>query len=282
MTGAQALSRAVARLKAAAIPDPSRDARRLLAHTLGIAPGRLTLVLPDNMPPGAAERLGALVARRCAREPVSHLTGSRAFYGREFIVTPEVLDPRPETETLIEQALTAPFTRLLDLGTGSGCILCTLLAECPGASGTGTDLSAAALEIALRNAQRLGLAKRVRFEQGAWLEAVSPDDRFDLIVSNPPYIAAAEMPGLAPELAHEPRIALTDEGDGLSAYRIIAAQAVRHLAPRGRLMVEIGPTQGDRVRAFFAQAGLEMIETHTDLDGRNRVVSGVKSPHTLC
>ena len=269
MTGQQALAAAIPRLAAAGVPDAPRDARRLLAHALGIAPGRLTLVLPDPLPPEAAARFAASVARRAAREPVSHITGIRAFYGRDFRVCPDVLDPRPETETLIAAALAAPFGRVLDLGTGSGCILLTLLAERPDSKGIGADISEPALAVARDNARALGI-ERAAFLQADWFRGIS--GRFDLIVSNPPYIAASEMPGLAPELAHEPRGALTDAGDGLSAYRAIAAGAAAHLAPGGRLIVEIGPTQGQAVRALLSAAGLEILALHPDLDGRDRAV----------
>lgn len=269
MTGAEALRSAVTRLRGAGLPDAPRDARRLLAHALGIAPGRLTLVLPEPLAAPAADAYEAAIARRLARVPVSHITGMRAFYGRDFAVSADVLDPRPETETLIEAALAAPFGTVLDLGTGSGCILLTLLAERPGATGLGTDRSAAALDVARENAARLSVST-ARFERADWFEGI--DGRFDLIVSNPPYIAASEMGALAPELAHEPRGALTDEGDGLSAYRAIAAGAADRLAPDGRLLVEIGPTQGAAVSEILSAAGLDIQGLHPDLDGRDRVV----------
>ncbi|MCO8145402.1 peptide chain release factor N(5)-glutamine methyltransferase [Rhodovulum tesquicola] len=269
MTAQQALAAAVRALTEVGIPDAPRDARRLLAHALGIAPGRLTLVLPDPLPPESAARFEAAIARRVAREPVSHITGTRAFYGRDFRVCPDVLDPRPETETLIAAALAAPFGRVLDLGTGSGCILLTLLAERPDSKGIGADISEPALAVARDNARALGI-ERAAFLQADWFRGIS--GRFDLIVSNPPYIAASEMPGLAPELAHEPRTALTDEGDGLSAYRAIARGAVAHLDPGGRLIVEIGPTQGAAVCALLRAAGLEIVAIHADLDGRDRAV----------
>ncbi|MHC0052691.1 peptide chain release factor N(5)-glutamine methyltransferase [Actibacterium sp. D379-3] len=269
MTGNQALIAAVARLRAAGIADAPRDARRLLAHAMGVAADRLTLVLPDPLTPQAETAFEAAIARRAAREPVSHITGRRVFFGRDFHVGPAVLDPRPETETLIELALAAPFSRVLDLGTGSGCILLTLLAERPGATGLGVDLSPAALAVARGNAARLGLVGA--FALSDWFSAVT--GRFDLIVSNPPYIAADEMAALSPELGHEPEMALTPGGDGLDAYRAIAAGAPAHLAPGGRLLVEIGPTQAHAVSALFARAGLENISTHPDLDGRDRVVA---------
>ncbi|SLN29890.1 Release factor glutamine methyltransferase [Roseivivax jejudonensis] len=276
MIGRDALAAAARRLEAAGIPDPARDARRLLAHALAVPPARLTLALADPVPEDAAARFEALVDRRAARVPLSHLTGLRAFWGREFRVTADVLDPRPETETLIAAALQAPFSRLLDLGTGSGCILLSLLAERPTATGIGTDVSEAALAIAAENAARLGLRDRADLRLGSWTAQLSPGARFDLVVSNPPYIAADEMAGLAPEVRnHEPAIALTDQRDGLTAYRAIARAAPAHLMPGGRLLVEIGATQGEAVREIFASTGVEGIEILRDLDGRDRVIAGI-------
>lgn len=267
-----ALRDAVRRLEAAGIAGAARDARVLVAHVLGITPSRLLLVEGDALEAGQAAQFERLVARRAAFEPVSHLTGRRAFYGRDFAVTPDVLDPRPETETLVEAALRVPFEHVLDIGTGSGAILLTLLAERPGATGTGSDLSARALAVAQRNAQALGVAGRADFVQSDWFAAV--EGRFDLIVSNPPYIAADEMAALAPELAHEPRMALTDEGDGLSAYRALCAGAPAHLRPGGWLMAETGWQQGAAVAALFETAGFTAVAVQPDLDGRDRVVTG--------
>lgn len=271
MTAQTALRAAILRLAGAGIDDPARDARRLLAHAMQIAAERLTLHLHDPLPPEAAARLDAALVAREARQPVAQITGTRLFWGRSFRVTRDVLDPRPETETLIEAALEAPFGSLLDLGTGTGAILLTLLAERPAAQGLGTDLSPAALAVAEGNAAALGLAGRARFQGADWFAGV--EGRFDLIVSNPPYIAEEEMAGLSPEVRDwEPHLALTPGGDGLAAYRAIAAEAGAHLAPGGRLMVEIGPTQGAAVSALFAAAGLRAIRVLPDLDGRDRVV----------
>lgn len=280
MTGTEVLIRAIAQLREAGIDDPARDARRLLAHVLNISPGRLTLVLPDPIAAAEVSAFESLITRRLAREPVSHLIGRRVFYGRAFKVTPSVLDPRPETETLIKHALAVEAGTILDLGTGSGCILLTLLAEQPGARGWVTDISASALTVARDNAEALGVQDRVIWGQGAWFEAVPPDAQFDLIVSNPPYIALDEMAALAPELQYEPRLALTDEADGLTAYRAIISGAPDHLVAGGRLMLEIGLTQADEVSALFLAAGFTDITVLTDLDGRDRVVSGVILPHT--
>ncbi len=275
MTGAEALRDAARRLGAAGVEGAARDARWLLAHALGLSPDALAARLSEPLAPAAEAAYGAAVAAREARQPVSQITGRRAFWGRDFLVTPDVLDPRADTELLVELALAEPFQRVLDLGTGTGCILLSLLAERPAASGVGTDISEAALAVARENAARLCLADRADLRRADWFEGL--DGRFDLIVSNPPYIAADEMPGLAPEVRDwEPHGALTDGGDGLSAYRAIAAGALAHLASGGRLVVETGAEQGRAVTAIFRAAGLEKPATHTDLEGRQRAVSARK------
>lgn len=272
MRAADALASAVARLARAGVPEPARDARRLLAHAMGVEAGRLTLVLPEPLDAQAADRFEAALKRREAREPVSQILGHREFYGRRFRVTREVLDPRPETEVLVEWALGRPFGRVLDLGTGSGCLLVTLLAEVPGATGLGVDVSQAALDVARENAAALGVGARAEFRLSDWFETVS--GRFDLIVANPPYIAADEVASLAPEVRrHEPRRALTDGADGLTAYRAIAAQAAGFLSPGGALGVEIGAGQGEAVAGLFIAAGLAEVRVIPDLDGRDRVVT---------
>jgi release factor glutamine methyltransferase len=266
------------RLNEAGIEGAPRDARLLMAHVLGIAPGRLTLVLPDAITAEQAQGFEQAIERRAKREPVSHILGYREFYGRRFSVSADVLDPRPETEVLIAEALSKPFTSVLDLGVGSGAILLTLLAEQVLAKGLGTDVSEAALAVARGNADALGLSSRARFQQADWWDDV--EGQFDLITSNPPYIAAEEMAALSPELAHEPRVALTDEADGLSCYRIIAAQVRAFLAPRGRVLVEIGPTQGAAVSALFLEQGLKAVRVLSDFDGRDRVVCAqAPNPH---
>jgi len=270
-TAAQAMAAAAARLRAAGVDDPARDARVLLAHAARIEAARVTLIAPEELEPEIAERYEQLIALRAIRVPVSHLVGERAFYGRRFKVSGDVLDPRPETETLIEAALAEPFARVLDLGIGSGCILVTLLAERGEATGLGVDLSEAACLQASANAVLHRVQARAEILQSDWFSNVQ--GRFDLIVSNPPYIAAGEMAGLSDEVRrHEPALALTDGGDGLGAYRAIAAQVAGHLEPGGRLLVEIGPTQAAAVCAILSTAGLSEIGVVQDLDGRDRVV----------
>lgn len=271
MTAAEALRAAVERLKAAGIEDAPRDARRLLAHAMKIAPDRVTLHLADTLDTGMDAAYDAALAARAARQPVSQITGWRDFYGHRFRVTPDTLDPRPETEILVAAALERPFVKMLDLGTGTGCILLSCLAGMPFASGTGTDLSEAALAVAAGNAENLGLQARARFLRSDWFAAVP--GKFDLIASNPPYIAEAEMPGLSPEVRDwEPRAALTPGGDGLDAYRTIAAGAGARLMPGGRLILEIGPTQAGAVVALLDAAGFAGPNVRSDLDGRDRVV----------
>ncbi|MCG7626281.1 peptide chain release factor N(5)-glutamine methyltransferase [Epibacterium sp. MM17-32] len=275
-TAAQAMVAATARLRAAGVDDPARDARVLLAHAARIEAARVTLIAPEELSHEVAERYDQLISLRAIRVPVSHLIGERDFYGRRFKVSAEVLDPRPETETLIEAALAEPFERVLDLGVGSGCILVTLLAEQQGALGLGVDLSEAACLQASANAVLHRVEARADIRQSDWFSAV--EGQFDLIVSNPPYIALDEMDGLSAEVRdHEPQMALTDGADGLSAYRLICAGLGRHLAQGGRVMVEIGPTQGAAVAQMMRAQGLVDVVVLPDLDGRDRVVSGRKS-----
>lgn len=270
-TAAAALAEAVRHLAGAGIADPARDARRLLAHALGLPAARLTLVLGDPLTPAAAAAFAAAIAERARHRPVAQITGSRSFWGRDFIVTADTLDPRPETETLVAAALARPAARVLDLGTGTGCILLSLLAEWPGATGLGTDVSAAALEVARRNAAALGLGDRAGFALADWAAGLSGS--FDLIVSNPPYIAQDEIAGLSPDVREwEPMLALSPGGDGLAAYRTILPQAAALLVPDGRVLVEIGAAQGPAVAAIGRAAGFAA-SILPDLDGRDRVVS---------
>lgn len=272
-TLADLVRQATTDLERSGIDTAAREARLLVAMAANIPADRVNLSLNETVRPEVEQVLAELLERRGQRRPLSHITGVRAFFRHEFMVTGDVLDPRPETETLVEAALAGPFDHVLDIGTGSGCILLSLLAARPRASGVGTDLSAAALDVARVNAARLDVAERCLFLNASWFEGV--EGRYDLIVSNPPYVAIEEMAGLAPELHHEPRMALTDEGDGLSAYRVIVPGAVAHLKPGGRLMVEIGWQQGAAVADLFGHAGFDGVRILPDLDGRDRVVVGV-------
>ena len=268
----QELIRAAARLKASGVPNPSRDARRLMAAALEVEPDRLTLHMADPMSSKQQQRFDGFCAARAGREPISRILAERMFYGRQFKITPYVLDPRPETEMLVEVALADPFDTILDIGTGSGAIVLSILAERPNTYAIATDISADALKTASENAKTIGVADRVRFLRSDWYQTVT--GRFDLIVSNPPYITALEIAELEPEvLDHEPRIALTDGADGLAAYREIARGALGHLVSGGRILVEISPTQAQAVTNIFRSAGLTDIRVYPDLDGRDRVVA---------
>ena len=270
-TAAHAMAAATARLRAAGVPDPARDARLLLAHAASVDAARITLIAPEEIAPEISERYEHLIALRAVRVPVSQLVGARDFYGRKFRISRDVLDPRPETETLVEAALAESFDTVLDLGTGSGCILVTLLAETTTATGLGVDLSELACLQASANAVLHRVADRARILQSDWFDAV--EGRFDLIVANPPYLAKAEMAGIAPELAlYEPAMALTDGADGLTAYRVIADTAQGYLTPRGRVLAEIGWQQGPAVQALFDRCGWADTRILADLDGRDRVI----------
>lgn len=273
-TARQTLDGAVAQLTAAGVDGAPQDAQRLLGQLLQMSPARLLITLDDPLDDRLAMEFDDLLARRVAREPMSHILGSRAFWKHEFLVTADVLDPRPDTETLIELALAEPFSEILDLGTGSGCIPISLLADRPGATGIATDISEAALHVAARNAEKLGVSDRLRFERSDWFEAVG--GTYDLITSNPPYIDAAVYETLSPEVHHEPKIALTPGPDGLTPYRVFAQEGPAHLAPCGRILVEIGYDQGPQVAALFREAGLEDVIVHPDLNGKDRVVSARK------
>jgi release factor glutamine methyltransferase len=270
-TVAEALRVGTARLAAAGVPAAARDARLLMAGALGVAPERVSLATPEPLAPAARAAFEAMVAARARRQPVAQITGRRAFWGRDFEVTPDVLDPRPETETIVALALAgAPAATALDLGTGSGALLVTLLAEWPAGRGTGTDRSAAALAVAARNAARHGVADRATFVETNWTDGVR--GAFEFIVCNPPYIPAAELARLEPDVRDwEPAMALTPGPTGLEAYCALAPRLVRLLAPGGRALLEFGAGQAPAVVGILREAGLPAPVLHRDLDGRERV-----------
>jgi release factor glutamine methyltransferase len=269
-------------LRQAGMETPELDARLLLCHAARVTHEGFIARGREKLDPEAGARLERALARRLKREPMSRITGTREFYGREFLLGPETLDPRADTETLIEAALAHVSARggrnrsltILDLGTGTGCILITLLAELPNARGLGTDISQSALALAAHNAARLGVADRACFLAADWLDAI--EGGFDLIVANPPYLAADELKRLAPEVAvYDPLEALCGGPDGLEAYRCIAGRVQRVLTPHGKLLVEIGPNQAKEVAEIFRTAGLEVGAVEGDLAGRPRVVVAV-------
>ena len=267
-----ALTHAGQRLSGAGIEEFRREARILLAFVVGLDPLQVSMRLEEVLNAKQSAKLEAALRSRVARVPMSHILGYRDFYEHRFIVTPDVLDPRPETEELVARALSAPFENVLDLGTGSGCIILSLLAENSSARGLAVDQSAQALEVARRNAENLRLTDRLRFCRSDWCQELSAE-QFDLIVSNPPYIHPAALKGLSPEVHHEPISALTDNIDGLSHYATIAHQAHGFLAPQGRLLLEIGYDQGAAVAEILRKEGYGDIAILEDLDHRPRVVS---------
>ena len=272
MTVFEMVANAAQSLRAAGIDSAARDARALVAHALGVAANRIVLLGSDPIDVKAQERLAGYLERRLRHEPVSKITGWRQFWGREFYISKAVLDPRPETETVIVEALKHPAATVLDLGTGSGILAVTLMAEWPKAQALATDISPAALAVAGKNAARYDIGDRLSFAQSNWFEGVQGE--FDLIVANPPYIAMEEMAGLDRDVRDfDPHIALTPGGDGLDPYRLIAAAVGRHLSPDGRLIVEIGHQQAADVLQIFQDAGLSSLCCHPDLAGRDRVIS---------
>jgi release factor glutamine methyltransferase len=278
----QAWKGARARLEAAGLAGPVIDARLLVEAA---ADATRTDIVTDPYRPLTPEqeaRLDGYLTRRERREPVSHILGRKGFWKIMLRVTPDVLTPRPDTETVVEYALRgfpehAPW-RILDLGVGSGAILLALLAERPAARGLGVDVSEEALAVARDNAAALGLAGRCALLRGDWTSGLD-SSAFDLVVANPPYIAADVIETLEPEVRdHEPRLALEGGADGLDHYRVLAPEILRVLKPGGRFAVEIGYDQKAAVEALFRKAGAFNVTTIRDLGDRDRVVAGIKNP----
>ncbi|WP_174873921.1 peptide chain release factor N(5)-glutamine methyltransferase [Vogesella oryzae] len=257
---------------------PRLEARLLLSHVTGLSHAGMVSAGADELPAAQWQAFSQLASRRLAGEPVAYLLGWREFYGREFAVSPAVLIPRPETEHLVEAVLDKVGRKraanVVDLGTGSGIIACTLALEAPQWQLSAVDLSPAALAVAQGNAANLGAA--VLFYQGSWLTPLPESMRFDAIVSNPPYIERHDHHLAEGDVRFEPRMALTDEHDGLACLREIAATAPARLLPGGWLLVEHGYDQGAACRELFAAAGLQQVATLPDLAGNDRVTLGNK------
>lgn len=278
-----ALRRATAKLRRAGIEDAGNDARRLLGWVLGLSAAELLSRPERPLSRAESQRFDQCVARRRDHEPVARIIGARDFYGRSFAVSPATLDPRPDSETLIEAALEcagregwrARPLRLLDVGTGSGCLLLTLLAELPNAVGVGTDVSEAALDVARNNAQRLGLAGRVEWRVHDALEGV--EGPFDMLVCNPPYVRSSDIGQLAPEVSRfDPRLALDGGDDGLHFFRRLFRR-VSIVVPDGWIVLEVGYDQADAVAGLLGSAipalGPGAIEIRRDVTGTRRCVA---------
>ena len=278
MTVAEALRRGEERLRAAGVPDPALDAELLLRHALRWDRAAVIAHGEERLSEADEKRLFALVEERAARRPLQHLTGTQAFWRHEFLVTPDVLIPRPETEVLVETALELirgrPAPVVVDVGTGSGSIALSIAAERPDALVHAVDVSPAALAVARENARRLDLASRVCFHLGDLLEPwTALQASADLVASNPPYVDAADLAGLEPEVrVHEPTSALVPEGDPYSVYRRLFPQSRRLLRPGGRVAVEVGRGMVDGVARLAGAAGLRLERIVPDLASIPRVV----------
>lgn len=259
-------------LNDAGIELPRLEARVLLSHISGLSVA-VQMGYPERFVESAS-LFHDLVLRRAAREPLSHLVGHREFWSLPFKVTPDTLDPRPDSETIVEAALdcapdrSAPL-RILDLGTGSGCLLLALLSELPQAFGVGVDISAAAARVAVENATVLGHGARAAFVVGDWGRMIT--SRFDLIISNPPYIPSNDIDDLALEVSqYEPRLALAGGVDGLTAYRDILPSLPGLLTPTGAVVLEIGADQAAAVSALAGSVGFRVAPVRADLASRDR------------
>jgi release factor glutamine methyltransferase len=265
------------RFRAAGIDTAELDARLLAQTALGTDPMGLVRREREPMPADAAARLNALMQRRLVGEPISRIVGEKEFWSLKFAVNEATLVPRPETEQLVGEAIgfleTRKGQRFLDLGTGSGAIAISIAVGLPRATGIATDISTAAIEAAKINATRHGVGGRLEFRQGTWWQAVPHTEMFDLIVSNPPYIATAQIEELPKDVrAFDPRPALDGGWDGVEAFRAIASQAARRLLRGGEILLEVGYNQGDVVQKMFLRAGFAAAEIIKDLNGLDRVV----------
>lgn len=279
-TIAGAIDSGASKLIAAGIDRPRFEARLLLDHVLGLGPERLLAERDRALDCKEGVQFDAMIARRVRREPIAHILGHREFWSLPFKVTPDTLIPRPESETLIEAALELvpdrrAAIRILDLGTGTGCLLLALLTELSCAEGIGIEASQGAYEVARENAASLGLAGRTRFLVGDWggLDGTNAtfQEGFELVVSNPPYIPDGDIDGLQPEVARfEPRLALAGGPDGLDCYRALAPLLGGVMAPGSHALVELGRGQAEAVRGIMAKAGLAERSRRRDLAGIER------------
>ena len=276
MTVQELLTASQAKLRECGISDPVRDARLLLADCLELRTQNLNLLDNSCISEIKISKFWRMINERCKRKPVSKILGYRSFWGRDFEINENVLDPRGDTETLIELILDCNFENMLELGTGSGAIAITILAERPEVTCVATDISQYALNTARTNSKRHGVQNRLKLLYSNWFDKISGS--FDIIVSNPPYISSKEYTQLSAEvLKYDPKISLTLGGDGLEAYREILSQAIEKLSKNGHIFLEIGHTQANAVGHLFKEAGFQQIKVHKDLGSRDRVISAKAS-----
>ena len=276
MTVQELLTASQAKLRECGISDPVRDARLLLADCLELRTQNLNLLDDSCISEIKISKFWRMINERCKRKPVSKILGYRSFWGRDFEINENVLDPRGDTETLIELILDCNFENMLELGTGSGAIAITVLAERPEVTCVATDISQYALNTARTNSKRHGVESRLKLLYSNWFDKISGS--FDMIVSNPPYISSKEYAQLSAEVVkYDPKISLTLGGDGLEAYREILSQALEKLSKNGHIFLEIGYTQANAVGHLFREAGFQQIKVHKDLGSRDRVISAKAS-----
>ena len=268
----QLLSDVTLKLSISEIDNAARDARILVAHALGIPISQLSLNTNENVPEDISASLEKLISRRINREPIAKILGKRQFWGRTFFISEDVLDPRGDTETLINYVKDRPVRSVLDLGTGSGVIAISLACEWKEVHVVATDISEAALLVAQKNARYFNVQDKIDFLKSDWFEAI--EGKFDLIISNPPYIGLSEINEISQEvLNHDPELALFAGSDGLGAYEQIIPQLTKFLNPGGTVVLEIGASQSDSVKALMNSSGLSEVITVKDLARKDRLVT---------
>jgi len=268
----QLLSDATLKLSISEIDNAPRDARILVAHALGIPKSQLSMKIKENVSEETKASLEKLISRRINREPIAKILGKRQFWGRTFFINEDVLDPRGDTETLIDYVIDGPVRSVLELGTGSGVIAISLACEWKEVHVVATDISEAALFVAQKNAQNFDVQDKIDFLKSDWFEAI--EGKFDLIISNPPYIGLSEINEISQEvLNYDPDLALFAGSDGLGAYKRIIPHLTKFLNPGGTVVLEIGASQSESVKNLMNSSGLSEVKTLKDLAGKDRLVT---------
>lgn len=272
----QLLSDATLKLSISEIDNAPRDARILVAHALGIPKSQLSMKIKENVSEETKASLEKLISRRINREPIAKILGKRQFWGRTFFINEDVLDPRGDTETLIDYVIDGPVRSVLELGTGSGVIAISLACEWKEVHVVATDISEAALFVAQKNAQNFDVQDKIDFLKSDWFEAI--EGKFDLIISNPPYVGLSEINEISQEvLNYDPDLALFAGSDGLGAYKRIIPNLTKFLNPGGTVILEIGASQSESVENLMNSYGLSEVKTLKDLARKDRLVTA-KSP----